>query len=66
MNKFSTTKLSLSLILSVLLSGCFIFGEPTEFDETTGRSDLWILQQSENFAQNRATILFTRDKGITS
>jgi outer membrane protein assembly factor BamD len=53
MNKFSTTKLSLSLILSVLLSGCFIFGEPTEFDETTGRSDLWILQQSENFAQNR-------------
>ena len=53
MNKSITTKLVLSLILSALLSGCFIFGEPTEFDETTGRSDLWILQQSENFAANR-------------
>ena len=53
MNKSNITKLFLSLILSALLSGCFIFGEPTEFDETRGRSDLWILQQSENFAQNK-------------
>ena len=53
MTKSTTIKLILSLILSALLSGCFIFGEPTEFDETMGRSDLWILQQSENFAQNR-------------
>ena len=53
MTKTTSTKLILSLILSVLLSGCFIFGEPTEFDETMGRSDLWILQQSENFAANR-------------
>ena len=53
MNKSITTKLVLSLILSALLSGCFIFGEPTEFDETKGRSDLWILQQSENFAQSK-------------
>ncbi len=53
MNKSNTSKLFLSLILSALLSGCFIFGEPTEFDETKGRSDLWILQQSENFAQSK-------------
>ena len=53
MNKSKTNQIFLSLILSVLLSGCFIFGEPTEFDETMGRSDLWILQQAENFSQNR-------------
>jgi outer membrane protein assembly factor BamD len=53
MNKTIINQTFLSLILSALLSGCFIFGEPTEFDETTGRSDLWILQQSENFAENR-------------
>jgi len=53
MSKPTTTKLILSLILSVLLSGCFIFGEPTEYDETVGRNDIWILQQSENFAENR-------------
>jgi len=53
MSKITTTKLILSLILSALLSGCFIFGEPTEYDETVGRNEIWILQQSENFAANR-------------
>jgi len=52
MNKSITTKLLLSLILSALLSGCFIFGEPTEYDETVGRSDVWILQQSQVFSRN--------------
>tara|TARA_B110000967_G_scaffold159087_1_gene164632 strand:+ start:267 stop:1085 length:819 start_codon:yes stop_codon:yes gene_type:complete len=53
MTKSITTKLFLSLILSALLSGCFIFGEPTEYDETVGRNEIWILQQSEAFAQNK-------------
>ena len=40
-------KLLFSLILSALLSGCFIFGEPTEFDETSGQSDSWIINEAE-------------------
>ncbi len=53
MKKSTTNQILLSLILSALLSGCFIFGEPTEFDETKGRSDLWILQRAENYAENQ-------------
>tara|TARA_B110000503_G_scaffold92389_1_gene139338 strand:- start:592 stop:1374 length:783 start_codon:yes stop_codon:yes gene_type:complete len=40
-------------MLSALLSGCFIFGEPTEFDETQGKSDQWIIQQAELFSANK-------------
>ena len=46
-------KLLLSLILSVLLSGCFIFGEPTEFDETQGQSDSWIINEADFFAGSK-------------
>ena len=53
MNKFKILSIFLSLMLSVLLSGCFIFGEPTEFDETQGKSDQWIIQQSELFSSNK-------------
>ena len=31
-------KLISTLILTFLLSGCFFFGEPVEFDETTGQT----------------------------
>jgi outer membrane protein assembly factor BamD len=39
-------------MLSVLLSGCFIFGAPTEFDETAGKSDQWIMREAEILATN--------------
>ena len=45
-------KLALSLILSVLLSGCFIFGDPTEFDETSGQSDDWIINEAEFYSSS--------------
>ena len=46
-------KLLFSLILSALLSGCFIFGDPTELDETRGRSDHWIINEAEFFASSK-------------
>ena len=46
-------KLLFSLILSVILSGCFIFGEPEEFDETAGQSDAWIISEAEFFAASK-------------
>jgi len=46
-------KLLLPLILSVILSGCFIFGEPTEFDETDGQSDSWIISEAEFYASSK-------------
>ena len=46
-------KLLFSLILSALLSGCFIFGEPTEFDETSGQSDSWIINEAEFFSSSK-------------
>lgn len=42
-----------ALILTVFLSGCFIFGEPTEFDETTGQSPQWIMNKADSFAESR-------------
>ena len=46
-------KLIFSLILSVILSGCFIFGDPTEIDYTEGKSDAWILNEAEFYASSR-------------
>jgi outer membrane protein assembly factor BamD len=45
-------KLLFSLILSAILSGCFIFGDPTELDETEGRSDQWIINEAEYFSSS--------------
>ena len=42
-----------SLILSVILNGCFIFGDPTELDYTEGKSDAWIINEAEFFASSR-------------
>ena len=42
-----------SLLLSMILSGCFIFGEPTEFDETLGRTDAEIVRSAEVFSANK-------------
>ena len=49
----SHMKLLFSLILSVILSGCFIFGNPEEFDETEGRSDAWIINEAEFYADSK-------------
>jgi outer membrane protein assembly factor BamD len=46
-------KLLFSLILSVILSGCFIFGDPTDLDETEGRSDQWIINEAEFFSSSK-------------
>jgi len=46
-------KLISTLILTLLLSGCFFFGDPVEFDETTGQSPQWILTRGEAYASNR-------------
>ena len=53
MNKFKILSIFLSLILSALLSGCFIFGDPTEIDETRGKSEEWIIQQAESYSANK-------------
>ena len=45
-------KLISILILTFLLSGCFIFGDPVEFDETTGQTPQWILSRGEAYASN--------------
>ena len=45
-------KLLSTLILTFLLSGCFIFGDPVEFDETTGQTPQWILSRGEAYASN--------------
>jgi len=45
-------KLLFPLILSVILSGCFIFGDPEDFDETEGRSDAWIINEAEFYANS--------------
>ena len=46
-------KLLFSVILSVLLSGCFIFGDPEEFDETEGRNDVWIINEAAFFSDSK-------------
>ena len=46
-------KLLFSLILSVIVSGCFIFGDPTELDLTEGRSEQWIINEAEFFASSK-------------
>ena len=46
-------KYLLSIILSALLSGCFIFGEPTEFDETTGQTPGWVLLKATTYSDNK-------------
>ena len=40
-------------VSSIFLAGCFIFGEPTEFDETTGQSPEWIYDRAEGFQDQR-------------
>jgi outer membrane protein assembly factor BamD len=40
-------------LLSIFLSGCAIFGEPTEIDETLGRSDKEIVKAAEIFSANK-------------
>ena len=40
-------------ISTIFLAGCFIFGEPTELDETTGQSPEWIYNAAEGFADQR-------------
>jgi len=40
-------------ISSIFLTGCFIFGEPEEFDETTGQSPEWIYNKAEFFTDQR-------------
>ena len=40
-------------ISSIFLAGCFIFGDPTEFDETTGQSPEWIYNAAEDFSDQR-------------
>jgi hypothetical protein len=39
-----------SLLLSLIISGCAIFGEPTEYDETLGRTDAEIIIAAEVFS----------------
>jgi len=41
------------IALLINLTGCFIFGEPTEFDETTGQSPEWILDRSDALMDQR-------------
>jgi len=45
-----TIKFLLIISLSIFLSSCIIFGDPTEVDETTGLTDYQILQKA-NLAQ---------------
>ena len=40
-------------ISSIFLAGCFIFGEPTEFDETSGQSPEWIYNKAEALSDQR-------------
>ena len=45
-------KLFSALVIAFMLSGCFIFGDPVEFDETTGQTPQWILTRGEAYASN--------------
>ena len=36
-----------------MLSGCFIFGDPTELDETEGRSEQWIINEADFYASSK-------------
>ena len=45
-------KLLSAFLISIFLSGCFIFGDPVEFDETTGQTPQWILTRGEMYASN--------------
>jgi outer membrane protein assembly factor BamD len=40
-------------VATIFLSGCFIFGEPTEFDETIGQSPEWIYDKAQGFLDQR-------------
>ena len=40
-------------VVTIFLSGCFIFGEPTEFDETTGQSPEWIYDKAQSLLDQR-------------
>jgi outer membrane protein assembly factor BamD len=51
MFKVSINLLS-KLIIAILLSSCAIFGDPTEIDETTGLSDLEVLEKAETYSRN--------------
>ena len=45
-------KLFSALVIAFMLSGCFIFGDPVDFDETTGETTQWILSRGESYASN--------------
>lgn len=40
-------------ILSALLTGCVIFGEPIEYDETLGRTPAWVLNKAQIYSENK-------------
>jgi len=40
-------------ISSIFLTGCFIFGEPTEFDETFGQTPEWIYEKATDISDQR-------------
>ena len=42
-----------TFLLSMIIFGCVIFGEPTEFDETLGRTDKEIVRAAEIFSSNK-------------
>jgi len=48
MKSIMISKIFLIISLSILLSSCAIFGDPTEVDETTGLTDYEVLQKAEN------------------
>ena len=46
MNNFFLNRIT-TLIITILLSSCAIFGEPTEIDETSGLTDYEVLEKAQ-------------------
>jgi outer membrane protein assembly factor BamD len=46
MNNFFLNRIA-TIIITILLSSCAIFGEPTEIDETSGLSDLEVMEKAK-------------------
>jgi len=63
MNNFFLNRITI-LIITILLSSCAIFGEPTEIDETSGLTDYEVLEkaQTAEFAKDwqRAITIYER------
>ena len=63
MNNFFLNRIT-TLIITILLSSCAIFGEPTEIDETSGLTDYEVLEkaQTAEFAKDwqRAITIYER------